>query len=375
VDYELTADQELFAQTTRKFVAAESPMTAVRALEHDPGGFDRGYWRRGAELGWTSVLVDEKDGGGSVSGSGVSDLTLVAEEMGRMVAPGPLVPTNVVAATVSASGTAEQRADLLPGILSGDLVAAWACAERTGSWDASGLALTSIPDGDGFTLTGTKTFVEAGAQADVFLVTARTGTGLSQFVVPASTPGVTVTPRRSLDLVRRFANVDFDHVAVPPSAAVGVIGGAGADVERQLQLAVVLQSAESVGATARAFEVTLEYAADRFSFGRPLASYQALKHRFADSKLWVETCAAAVTAAARAVDDGGTRAAEMASVAKSYVGDSAPEIVQDCVQMHGGIGVTWEHDLHLYLRRVTVNRNIYGTPMEHRERLAMLLGM
>jgi alkylation response protein AidB-like acyl-CoA dehydrogenase len=184
-----------------------------------------------------------------------------------------------------------------------------------------------------------------------------------------------VVPANGLDLVRRFAQVRFDQVAVGPEAVLGVPGGAATDVERQLQIAVVLQVAEMVGALDRAFEFTVEYAFDRYSFGRPLASYQALKHRFADMKTWLEASQATATAAARAVDSESASATELVSVAKAYVGERGPAILQDCVQLHGGIGVTWDHDLHLYLRRVVTDSTQLGTPADHRERVAAAMGM
>jgi alkylation response protein AidB-like acyl-CoA dehydrogenase len=177
----------------------------------------------------------------------------------------------------------------------------------------------------------------------------------------------------SLDLVRRFASVQLDAVRVPSDAVVGAVGSADAAVERQLQLAIVLQCAETVGAIDRVVAFTLEYVGDRYSFGRPLASYQALKHRVADMKMWLEACHGIATYAARAVQTAADDAGELASAAKSYIGDHATEIVQECVQLHGGIGITWEHDLHLYLRRVSVNRNLHGTPADHRERIAAIL--
>jgi alkylation response protein AidB-like acyl-CoA dehydrogenase len=169
--------------------------------------------------------------------------------------------------------------------------------------------------------------------------------------------------------------VRFDGVRVPASAVVGTVGGAAGDVDRQLQIALVLQCAEMAGAAYRVFEMTVEYAFDRYSFGRPLASYQALKHRYADLKLWVESCFATADGAARAVQEDAGRGAKLASVAKAYVGERAPEIIQDGVQLHGGIGVTWEHDIHLYLRRVTVDRALYGSPDDHLERVALAVGM
>ncbi|MFZ6003425.1 MAG: acyl-CoA dehydrogenase family protein [Actinomycetota bacterium] len=381
MELELSEDQEFFRQTTRKFLAAECPIATVRSLEADPAGFGADYWRRGAELGWTSMLVPEADGGGSLSEHGLLDLVLVAEEMGRMVSPGPLVPCNVVAATIAASGSPEQRADVLPGLLSGETVAAWVhpsnvCEPPRPPSGHPGSQTVAVSRGiDGFVLSGRAAPVEAGAQAQHLLVTAVTEDGPTQLLVQAGAPGLTVTPLDGLDLVRRFAEVVFDGVEVPASAVVGAVGGAGADIERQLQTAVVLQCAEMVGAADQMFELTLEYMGDRYSFGRPLSSYQALKHRVADDKMWLEACHAIATAAARAVATGADDAAELVSTAKAWIGPHATELIQDCVQLHGGIGVTWEHDLHLYLRRATVDRVTYGTPEEHSERIAVeLLG-
>jgi alkylation response protein AidB-like acyl-CoA dehydrogenase len=375
VQLELSHEQELFAETTRRFLESSCPLTTVRQLADVAAGFDRDWWRRGAELGWTSMLVPEELGGGSVSGEGLMDLVLVAQEMGRLVSPGPFLPTNVVAGAIAESGTGDQQQQLLPSLLAGDAVATWCFGEPDHGWGPAGVHLTATPTDDGFRLTGSKSPVEAGREANLLLVTARSGEGLTQFLVPAAAPGVTVAPLQSLDLVRRFATIHFDDAKVPASAVLGQVGGAASDIERQIQIASSLQSAETVGAVDRVFGFTTQYAFDRYSFGRPLASYQALKHRFADMKMWLEACHATATAGAHAVSSRAEDAAEMVSVAKSYIGDHATEIIQDCVQMHGGIGVTWDHDLHLYLRRVTVNRVMYGTPNEHRERIATLLGM
>ncbi|HMJ78882.1 MAG TPA: acyl-CoA dehydrogenase family protein [Iamia sp.] len=366
MELELTEEQAVFVATTRRFLAAECPISATRALEHDPAGFDPGTWAQGAALGWTSLLVPEADGGGSLSEHGLLDLVLVAEEMGRVVAPGPLVPINVVAAALARSGSAEQRAEVLPGLLAGESVAAW-CGTAT-------VALTERDGGvGGLVLDGTVAPVEAGAQARHLLVTARHGEGLTQVLVPADAPGLTVTPLAGLDLVRRFAEVRFDGVALPAGAVVGTSADAAADIEHQLQLACVLQCAEMVGAMDHVLEMTLEYLGDRYSFGRPLSSYQALKHRLADDKTWLEACHATATAAARAVAAGADDAGDLASAAKAWIGPHATELVQDCVQLHGGIGVTWEHDLHLYLRRLTVDRVTHGTPEDHAERIATRL--
>jgi alkylation response protein AidB-like acyl-CoA dehydrogenase len=374
MELELTSDQELLRDTTRKFLNATVPLTEVRALAENPAGFDRGWWRKGAELGWTSLLVDEARGGGSVSGEGLRDLALVAEEMGVMVSPGPLISTNIVAQTLSCDASDDLAERVLPGLLSGEAIAAWCVAEPGRPVTPDGMTLQARRDGDDFILDGLKRPVEAGAEADWLLVTATGPDGLSQFLVPSSAPGVRITALRGLDLVRRYAEVRFDDVRVPASAVVGAVGGAAAAFERQIQTALVLQCAEIVGATDHVFDFTVQYAFDRSSFGRAIASYQALKHRFADMKLWIESAQAITVDATKAVQSGAPEAAEVARVAKAYVGERCPELIQDCIQMHGGIGVTWEHDLHLYLRRVVSDRQTYGDPMQHRDQVAILAG-
>lgn len=371
---DLNDDQQFFQETVRRFVETETPIATVRELLEEPDGFDSAWWRRGAELGWTSFLVPEELGGGSISGHGPVDLSIVAEEMGRGLAPGPLLPVNVVAETISRSGNAQHK-ELLSTVLSGETILAWAFCEPGGGWTTETIAAGASPDGDGYVLNGTKVAVEAGAQAHHLLVTARTPEGLTQFLIPSNADGLTVTPQESLDLGRRFARVDMADLRVSADAVVGVAGDADDDIERQRMMALLLQAAETCGAVAKVFEFTVEYAFDRYSFGRPLASYQALKHRFADMKLWLESSHATTDGAADALAQGDPDVARLVGVAASYVGDHSVEIIQDCVQLHGGIGVTWEHDIHLYLRRCTVNRGLYGTPADHRDRLAVAAGL
>lgn len=365
---QLSSDQELYRDTTARFLRQHAPVEAVRALRDDPVGFDPELWPRAAELGWTSLLVGEDHGGGSISGAGLVDLCLVAHEIGRHAAPGPLLGTNVVAGALSAAGA---HLDLLAGLLDGSAITAWCHAETGPSFAA--ISLEVRQEGDALVLDGTKRPVEAAAAATHLLVTGRTDGGLAQVVVPADAPGVTVTPLRSLDLTRRFGAVRFDGVRVPVSAALGQVGKADEDVERQLLHALVILNAESVGAMERAFEMTVEWAFDRYSFGRPLASYQALKHRFAHMASWLEAAHALCDEAAEAVTAGRPEAGQLASAAKAFIGEQGSELMQDCVQLHGGIGVTYEHDLHLFLRRHTVNRAVLGTPGEHRARIVDLL--
>lgn len=374
MEIRLTDDQAFFRDTTRKFLDSEMPTTRVRELESHPDGFERDWWKRGAELGWTALLVPAEQGGGSFSKDGLQDLVLVAEEMGRVVAPGPLVAVNIVVLGLCGRGTPEQREELLPGLMSGELIGTWAVVEG-GAWDASRISFRAERSGSDYVLTGTKTMVEAGGVADVLLVTALAGEEQINLLVPAETPGVTVRPMGSMDIVRRFSAIRFDGARVPATAILGSGATTNEDCERFLQVASVLQCHETNGGISHVFEMTTQYAADRFAFGRPLNSYQALKHRFADMKMWLEGCHGIATHAARAVGERAANAAELTSAAKAYIGERSTDLIQDCVQLHGGIGVTWEHDLHLYLRRATVNRVTYGTPTEHRERIARLLAL
>ena len=373
MELELTSDQEFFAETTTKFLEDKAPVVELRARRDDPVGFDRDYWRQGAELGWTSLVVSEDDGGGSISGRGVADLALVGFAFGRHAAPGPLVPNNVVAGALSRSGTAEQKAAWLPGILAGEVLASWCLAEPRPHDRLGGVALQATPEGDGFVLSGTKMPVESADQSQLLLVTARAPEGLTQLLVPGDAPGLTMKPMNGVDLTRRFSSVVFDGVKVPASAVLGQPGTADADVERQLDLALVIELAEMVGAMDKALEITIEWSFNRYSFGRPLASYQELKHRFADMKMWLEASHALADVAARSVQDGADDADEMVSAAMAYVGAQGPELLQDCIQIHGGIGVTFDHDLHLYLRRVVLGSHLHGTVADHRERLTAIL--
>jgi alkylation response protein AidB-like acyl-CoA dehydrogenase len=362
---DMSSDQEFFRETTAKFLADQAPVDRVRRLRDDPAGYDAEYWRRGAELGWTSLLVSEKHGGGSISGAGIVDLSIVAHEFGAHAAPGPVVSSNLVAAALSET---DSHSDVLQSLLQGTAVASWCLDEPKRR--LLDVALDVRVDGGDVVLNGAKRPAESAAQASHLLVTGRTGDGLTQVLVPADAPGVTIAPLHSVDLTRRFGAVTFDDLRLPRDAVVGEVGAADAQVERQLHQALALLNAESVGAMQTAFDMTVQWGFDRYSFGRPLASYQALKHRFADMKSWLEAGHAIADQGARALADGDPQAAMLLSAGKAFIGEYGGELLQDCVQLHGGLGVTFEHDVHLYLRRHTVNRALCGTPVEHQQRLA-----
>jgi alkylation response protein AidB-like acyl-CoA dehydrogenase len=371
VDLEQSGDQSILIEANRSFLAGEIPTPELAERRHDPAGFSPDFWQQGAALGWTSLLVADEHGGGGVSDNAVRDLGLLAFEFGRSAAPGPLGSANAVAEAVSRAGATE----LLPGILDGTLLATCATAEPRPFQHLGAIGVTATRKGKEFVLSGRKAPVEAGAQAGVFLVTAKQENGeLVQLLVRADTPGVSVTPMGTLDLTRRFASVSFENTAVPLSAVLGEPGPATeAEVERQLQVALVVQLFEVVGAMDRAMEYTYNWLFDRFSFGRPLASYQALKHRFADMRAWLEAGAAIAEAAALQVGISSDRAGELVSVGKSFLAPYSRTVLHECVQFHGGIGVTFEHDLHIFLRRVVLDSQLLGTVEDHRERLTAIL--
>jgi alkylation response protein AidB-like acyl-CoA dehydrogenase len=366
----LSPDQELLRETTARFLTAQTPTSRLRQLRDHPDGFERDYWRKGAELGWTSLLVSEEHGGGSVSGEGAVDLSLLAYEFGRSAAPGPLADCNVAALALSRDGGEAHRA-VLDGLLTGEVIVS-SCI-GAGPWRlAPGTAVEIRRDGHEVVVSGQARPAESAGTAEQLLVTGRTDGRMTQVLVPASAAGVSVKPLQGLDVTRRFSAVRFDNVRLPASAVLGAVGAAEAQFDRQLQAAGVILASEAVGAMQSAFDMTLEWAFDRYTFGRALASYQALKHRFADMKSWLEASHAIVDEAAAAVAAEAEGASEMVSAARAFVGHYGVELAQDCVQLHGGIGVTYEHDLHFFLRRVTLNRLLYGTPDDHKQLIARI---
>ena len=362
----------LFASTTQAFLQKEVPLSRVRELHAAGVSFDQTWWQRAAELGWTALLVPEELGGGSVSGDGVADLSMVAEQLGKTVAPGPLYPVSTVLAGLVDCAERQSHAATIESLISGETVASWAVYEPGQGWAPHQPAVTATPTDSGYRIDGVKDRVEAGAQSGLLLVVAHSDDGVRQFLVPTDASGVRIEPQQSVDLVKQYARVHFDGVDIEPSAAVGSAAETAGLIDRQSQIAQVLQCAEVVGILQTVFDFTVAWALDRHTFGRPLASYQALKHRFADMKMWLEACRATTAAAVAAISARSPDAGLSASIAKSYVGEMATEIVQGCVQMHGGIGVTWEHDLHVYLRRVALYRSMFGTPEEHNLRVYRL---
>ncbi|MGZ5379376.1 MAG: acyl-CoA dehydrogenase family protein [Mycobacterium sp.] len=360
----------LFASTTQSFLEKGASLGRLRELQDAGTSFEMDWWRRATELGWTSLLVPEELGGGSVSGDGVADLALVAELSGRTVAPGPLHPVSTVLAGLAEAP--ENHEQTIESLVSGEVVASWAVYEPGKQWSPFAAAVTATRTETGYRIDGVKDRVEAGAESAVLLVVANCDGAVRQFVVPTDTSGVSVESQRSLDMVKTYARVYFDGVEVDASAVVGSAEQTPAIIARQSQIAAILQCAEIVGILETVLDFTIQWGFDRHSFGRPIGSYQALKHKYADLKIWFESCRATTNAAVADVAARSAGAELSVSVAKSYVGEHAPGMLQECIQLHGGIGVTWEHDLHIFLRRATLYRSMFGTPEDHNLRVYAL---
>lgn len=375
MEVELNEEQRILQQTVREFLEREAPLSALRerAAKND-SPFDPDYWQRAATLGFAAMLVPE-DLGGVGGDQPVLDLAIVAEEMGRRIAPGPLLPSAVVVDALIRAGSREQQEEFLPPIADGSVVAAWAVGEPPDRWDSGSVTTRAANDGAGWVLHGEKLAVEAADIADVFLVVARTQAGLGQFLIPRDSPGLSVMEMPQYDLGRVFGNVTLENVLVPAEKMVGEPGDSDESIDHQFLLALTIQAAETVGLLERIFNSTVDYMQDRYTFGRPLASYQALKHRVADHKMWLEAALGVSSALAHATADGDARAATLASAAKAHIGEQSLLIISDCAQLFGGIAMTWEHDLHLYLRRATANKFLYGSPAQHKERLCVLAGV
>ncbi|MGX7678435.1 acyl-CoA dehydrogenase family protein [Jatrophihabitans sp. DSM 45814] len=374
MDLDLTDEQKSLQETLRRFLETEAPLARIREQSDFADGYQQKYWQQLAEFGLTSMLVPAELGGGSLTDAPIEDLSIMAEEIGRAVAAGPFVPCNVVAAALSNADQPGRFTDVVAGLVGGELTAAWAVAEPL-SWDGRNCR-TRVTEANGnLMLNGGKILVEGLPTADHFLVVAQAPDGLVQVLVPAGAPGVMAQHQNSLDLVRRFGSVEFTDVAIPADAIVSSASTSAADIERQLQIAIALQCAETVGAVDRVFDMTLEYVQTRVAFGRPIGSYQALKHRLADHKMWLEASFGLAAGLAQSIAAKEAITSELASVAKVHIDQHAVETIQDCVQMFGGIGLTWEHDIHLFLRRVSTNYALYGTPDDHRERLCGLAGL
>jgi alkylation response protein AidB-like acyl-CoA dehydrogenase len=360
--------------TSVRFIEASYPLAKVRAGAFADGDQRAEYLRATAALGWYSMLVPDDLGGGSVTDNGLLDAVLIAAKRGAGLQPGPFVGTNVVAFALANAGSDSHRADVIPALVAGEATAGWVVGAPVVPASAGGEIVAAV-DGSNVVLNGTAKLVADLVFAKWLLVTAGSGDGLVQFLLPTDAPGVTIEQMDSLDLSRTFCTVRFEGVRAGADDAVGQPDEVAALVEHQLAIACVLTAAESVGAMERDFETALKYAKDRIAFGRPIGSFQAIKHVLADTSLALEMSKAITLAAAETLGSGDDHGVQIAAMAKAFVNDSGQELAQNCFQIFGGIGFTWEHDQHLYLRRLATDAVLYGEPDFQRERLCQLAGI
>lgn len=372
MDLTFSEEQDELRKVVRSFLAKHSGEPDVRRLAADPRGHDLVVWRRMAgELGLQGLAVPEEYGG---SGFGYVDLGIVFEEAGRALLCGPYLATVALAAEALLRCDDEQaRHDLLPGIASGETVATLALTEDGGRWDASGIRLTAHDRGGGWRLTGAKTYVPDGHLADLLLVAARTPSGISLFAVDADTPGLVRTPLPTLDQTRKQARVQFTDT---PARLLGTEGTAWPALERALATAAVLLAAEQVGGAAAALDAAVDYARIRVQYGRPIGSFQGIKHKCADMLVEIESARSAAYGGLWALDTGDdTEIAVAAALAQTFCSEAFTKVAGDAIQIHGGIGFTWEHPAHLYFKRAKSSEVLLGTPAYHRELLATRLGI
>lgn len=367
-----TADQALLESSTAQLLSSAYLIARLRELRGRDTTFDLDVWRRGAELGWTALLVPDDLGGGTVSGNGLADLASIAFQFGRQASPGPLLGTNLTAFALSRWGSEEQRGGPLGELVQGGATASWSGPVTISGRSRAGGPVTATSRGDDLLLSGSLDALEAGSAASYLLLGVQEDETRSYVVVPSMSPGVDHAPMTSVDLTRRYYRVSLHDVRLPASARVGE-PGAGPEYDRTLlDICATMQCAEIVGAMQRAIDMTLTWTLERYSFGRPLGSYQEIKHQVADMRTQLEASAAVTARATRAAGSGSASASKWASAAKSYAGHYGLETIQDCIQLHGSIGVTSELDLHLFLRRTVIDAQLYGTPTDFMQRLTWL---
>jgi alkylation response protein AidB-like acyl-CoA dehydrogenase len=374
MDFDFTQEQVMLRTLTREFFSRESTPKSVRALMDDPRGFSDATWQQVADMGLPGLTIDAGYGG---QGLGMVELALVLEEMGRAAYPSPFFATTVLAATAIAAGRQEnQMARYLPDIANGRTKATLALVENVLSWAPSGVHMQAARRGNEFVLSGTKRFVPFANVADLILVVARTADGedgTSVFAVSRDAKGISETPNIEMDHTTRTSTLTFENVTVSADDVIGEVNKGWNAIGPTLQRAAVGAAAEMLGAARRCMEMSVEYAKVRQQFGQPIGTFQAIKHACAEMLLEVENSHAATYFAAWAFDAGSPEAALAASSAKAYVGDASRKVCGSSIQVHGGIGFTWEFDLHLYVKRAKHFEPLYGDADFHREQAVKLL--
>lgn len=375
MNFGFTDEQELLRAEVRKFLDGNCPLEEVRKLMETEEGYSPGLWKQLAELGWLGLTVPEEQGG---AGLGFVDLVVLLEETGRSLFPSPLLATTLAARAVAELGSAEQRGRWLPGIADGSRIGTLAVLEESDLLAPEGIALAGEPEGEGFRLSGEKLYVPDAGNADLFVVAFRSGPdseAVALAVVEADAPGVEARHSSGMDLTRRLGRLRLDEARVARDALLGAPRGAWPHLQRLLDEGACAVSAEAVGAAQALLELTVGYAKQREQFGQPIGRFQGVKHPLADMYVDIESFRSLVYFAAWALDESPEQAPLAVSRAKAYVSEVFPRLGIDCVQLHGGIGYTWEYDAQLYLKRAKWTRPLYGDAAFHYERVARLGGL
>ena len=371
MNFAFSDEQEELRKVVRQFLENKSAETAVREQMDTEAGYDTAVWSQMAEqLGLQGLAIPEEYGG---SGYGYIELIVIFEEMGRRLLCAPYFATVALAAnTLLHAGDEEAKKAHLPGIASGETIATVAFTEANGKWDSSGITTTAASDGDGYTLSGEKMFVLDGHTAHLIIVAAATDAGISLFTVDGDASGLTREALPTMDQTRKQARLTFDAT---PAKLLGTEGEGWTTLERVLDLAAVALAAEQVGGAQFVLEMAVQYAKDRVQFGRPIGSFQAIKHKCADMLLEVESAKSAAYYAGWCASELNDELPSVASLAKAYCSEAYFHAAAENIQIHGGIGFTWEHPAHLYFKRAKSSELLFGDPTYHRELLAQRIGI
>ena len=371
MNFAFTEEQEELRKTVRAFLDAKSAETDVRALMETTDGYDAAVWSQmGEQMGLQGLAIPEEYGG---SGYSFVELGIVLEEMGRSLLCAPYYSTVVLAAnTLLLSGDEAAKKAYLPGIAAGTTIATLAYTEPSGKWDESGITATASGSGSDFKITGTKSFVLDGHTAGLIIVAAKTGKGTSLFAVEGNAAGLTRTALSTMDQTRKQAKLELKDT---PGKLIGTEGQGWSVLHKVLDLAAVGLAAEQVGGAQKVLDMAVEYAKVRVQFGRPIGSFQAIKHKCADMLLEVESAKSAAYYGMWCAAEMNEELPSVASLAKAYCSEAYFHATAENIQIHGGIGFTWEHPAHLYFKRAKSSELLFGDPTYHREQLAQRIGI
>jgi alkylation response protein AidB-like acyl-CoA dehydrogenase len=370
VDFAFSDEQEELRRYARQWLTERMPLSRVRQLMATPEGFDRSDWASVADLGWQAMAIPEEFGG---AGFGFLELAVLLEEQGRGLFCGPFLSTVVASANaILLAGSPAQKSDILPGIAAGETVAALAVSEEGASWTGADLSTSAKRADDGWVIDGQKRWVLDGYSADLIVVATQGEAGVELFLVDGDAEGVERTLLPAMDQTRQLAEVRFSGVRVGDEARLP--GGSAANLARLEDLITVAVALEQVGGAQATLDMAVQYAKDRHQFGKPIGSFQAIKHACADMLIDVESARAAAYYAAWVVSEEGGEAGTVVPLAKAHCSDAFFRCAGENIQIHGGIGFTWEHDAHLFFKRAKSSQVMFGSPVEHRLRLAERLG-